>query len=485
MSAAALSRAPLPAGGPRPAATYDPRHDPLVAPHPGQGQAYAPTWWVASAGDPPGDDGPVQADMDVDVAVIGSGATGMATALFLAREHGIRAVVLEANQVAWGCSSRSGGQGQNASGRLKRSQWIAQWGRDVALKLDAEIRTGFETFAELTREIDCDATGGGHLYVAHRPKMVPVLAREAAVMREVFGYDTRMLTPEQLRQEHCHDHEAAGAMHEPHGIGIHPLKFTYGLVRQARALGVKLHTASPVQGWHTQAGVHHLRTPGGVVRARRVAVCTGGYTGQRLTPALKNRLMPILSNSMVTRPLTEAEVAAAGLRSHVFLTDTRTLRFYYRLLKSRQGARMQIGSRSAVTGADATDPRHLKLLTDGLARKFPALAGVPIEHSWWGWVDVSHDMMPRIVQPDPAQTLWYAVGYGGNGVSFSTQAGRRLAERVAGRDAGREVFELPIYRNALPFPNVMGLVESQAFAPFRRLGQRALYHWYWLRDEVL
>ena len=47
--------------------------------------------------------------------------TGLATALFLAREHGIRATVLEANRVAWGCTSRNGGQGQNASGRLYRS----------------------------------------------------------------------------------------------------------------------------------------------------------------------------------------------------------------------------------------------------------------------------------------------------------------------------------------------------------------------------
>ena len=180
--------------GPAERAPYDPQHDPLVAPHAGRGQAYAPTWWVASAGDPPPDDGPVRADMDVDVAIIGSGATGLATALFLAREHGIRAVVLEANQVAWGCSSRSGGQGQNASGRLKRSQWIARWGRDVALKLDAEIREGFETFRSLTQRIDCDATDGGHLYVAHRPKMVPVLERECTVMREVFGYGTRMLS---------------------------------------------------------------------------------------------------------------------------------------------------------------------------------------------------------------------------------------------------------------------------------------------------
>ena len=64
-------------------------YDPLVAPDPGIGRAYAPTYWVASAGTPPEDDGPVLHDMDVDVAIIGSGATGMSTALYLAQEHGI------------------------------------------------------------------------------------------------------------------------------------------------------------------------------------------------------------------------------------------------------------------------------------------------------------------------------------------------------------------------------------------------------------
>ncbi len=42
---------------------------------------------------------------------------------------------------------------------------------------------------------------------------------------------------------------------------------------------------------------------------------------------------------------------------------------------------------------------HLKLLTDAIARKFPPLANIRIDHSWWGWVDMSHDMMPRITQP--------------------------------------------------------------------------------------
>ncbi|MBU6503200.1 MAG: FAD-binding oxidoreductase, partial [Burkholderiales bacterium] len=416
---------------------YDPQYDPLVAPNPGTGRAYAPTYWVASAGTPPEDDGPITHDTDADVVIIGSGSTGISTALYLAQEHGIQALVLEANQESWGCSSRSGGQGQNASGRLKRSQWIARWGLDVAKKLDIEIRTGFENFKALTQEIDCDAFDGGHLYLAHRPEKLEYLREEARVMREMFGYQTRMLSVEEVRRDYCDERENAGAMLEAEGVGVHPLKLTFGLLRRARSLGVKVHTASPVQGWETQNGVHYLRTPGGTVRAKRVAVCTGGYTGQRLNPLLKNKILPILSNSVVTRVLTDAEMKACNFRSQTFMTDTRTLRFYYRLLK---GNRLQLGSRSAVTGADAEDPVHLKLLTDGIARKFPPLAGIQIDYSWWGWVDVAHDMMPRITQPDPAQNVWYAVGYGGNGVSFSTWAGKRLAELVAGQDAGREVF---------------------------------------------
>jgi glycine/D-amino acid oxidase-like deaminating enzyme len=140
--------------------------------------------------------------------------------------------------------------------------------------------------------------------------------------------------------------------------------------------------------------------------------------------------MPILSNSLVTRPLTAAEIEATGFRTRQVITDTRTLRFYYRLLPDD---RIQIGSRSAITGADATHPRHLQLLIGGLHHKFPPLRGIEIDYSWWGWVDVSHDMMPRIFRPHPQQNLFYALGYGGNGVSYSAQAGKRMAQMIAGQ----------------------------------------------------
>lgn len=464
-----------------PHAAYDPRYDPLVDATPGHGCGYAPTYWVDSAGPPPADDGPIGGDIDVDVAIVGAGFTGLAATLFLAREHGIKATVLEANQTAWGCTSRNGGQGQNASGRLYRSQWIARWGQDVALKLDAEIRSGYETFKSLVAELpECEPQGGGHLYMAHRPKKLAFLRNEGEVMKRVFGYDTRMLSQAEVHEHYMVDHECHGALLEPYGIGVHPLKLAFGYLKRARSLGARVHPASPVQCISSHGGVYYLRTPGGTVRARAVGFATGGYTSNALHPSLKSKIMPILSNALVTRVLTPDERRAAGLHSTVFVTDTRALRFYYRLLPD---GRMQMGSRSSITGADAPNPRHMQLLRDGLHRKFPALRDVEITHSWWGWVDVSHDMMPRIAQPDAAQPVFYALGYGGNGVAFSAHAGRRLAQRIAGQaDAA---FDLPIYASALEYPNVFNTVRSEAFAPFRRLGQRALYHWYHLHDELL
>ncbi|MCG8426795.1 MAG: FAD-binding oxidoreductase [Chromatiales bacterium] len=461
-------------------ASYNPSYDPLHAKNPGEGQEYAPTYWIGTAGEPPEDDGPVNQDMDVDVAIIGSGFTGLCCAIYLAKEHGIKATVLEANRVSWGCSTRNGGQAQCASGRLKRSQWIERWGKDVALQLHAEVCDAMDTFKGLIADIDCDPQPGGHLYIAHKPSIMKSLEQEARVMNEVFGYQAKMIDKETLKRDYLDDKDAAGAMHEPEGIGIHAGKLAFGYLRMARELGAKVHVSSPVSGWETHNGVHHLRTPGGVVKARAVAVATGGYTSPTLHKRFKNRLFPILSNSIVTRPLTESELHECNFKTHQILTDTRILRHYYRLLPD---GRVQIGSRSAITGKDAPQKKYEQLLINDLHRKFPALTGIDIDYSWWGWVDVAHDLMPRITQPDPTQSIYYALGYGGNGVMYSAQAGRRMAQMVASQGSD---LKLPIFTSQLPYPNVLSpKIESELFAPFRRFGQWWLYRWYHFKDEVL
>lgn len=456
-----------------PKASYDPHYDPLVDRGPGHNRDYAPTYWIGTAGTPPADDGPISGDVDVDVVVVGSGYTGLSCAIHLAKEHGIKATVLEANTAAWGCSTRNGGQAQMSSGRLKRSEWIKRWGVDVAKGMHAEIMEAFDVFRDLigNNGFDCEPQDGGHFYLAHKPNVLPKLTAESKLLNEVFGYPSRVISREELHADYLKDQEAAGALYEPDGTCIHAAKLAFGYLELARRLGAKVHPASPVMGWKIRSGVHHLTTPGGTVRARAVALATAGYTPPGLSNRTKNRLMPILSNSIVTRVLTDEEKDACGFKTCSPLTDTRTLRHYYRYLPD---GRVQIGSRSAITGQDAENPKHLELLQKGLYRKFPVLTGIDLDYSWWGWVDVSHDMMPRVFQPDRERSIYYAMGYGGNGVMYSAQAGRRMAQMVAGKG---DALDLPIFTSQLPSHGIL--------TPFRRIGQRFMYHWYYLNDELL
>lgn len=456
---------------PRGSAPFDPLYDPLTAASIGRGSDYAPTYWIGTAGAPPEDDGPVTGDMDVEVAVIGSGYTGLNCAIALARDHGMEPVVLEAHGTAYGCSTRNGGQAQFSAGRLKRSQWIQRWGMDQAQALHAEMLDAFDYWRGVIADngIDCDPQEGGHYYIAHKASVMPGLAAEAALLAERFGYDAKMLSRDEVHERVVRDHESQGAMWEVDGTSIHAAKLAFGYQKAARRLGAKVHTDSPVEGWTIECGRHHLRTPGGTVRARRVAVATAAYAPRRsLHLRLKDRLMPVMSNSIVTRVLTASELAEIGARTGSPLTDTRTLRHYYRLLPDN---RLQIGSRAAITGRDAANPRHLAGLREGMARKFPVLRGIDLDYSWWGWVDVSHDMMPRITEVPEVPGAFYALGYGGNGVMYSAQAGRRMAQLVA----GEKLPDLPIFNTELPHEGWR--------TPFRRLGQWGLYRLYHYRDE--
>lgn len=451
---------------------YNPYYDPLVDSGPGKGIAYSPSYWCDTAGEIPENDGPVCGDLDVDVAIIGGGYTGLATAMFLAEEHGIKATVLEANQIGWGCSSRNGGQAHLAWGRLSRSQWVRKWGEDMAKQIHINTLEGFELFRKLAEspEIDCDPHGPGNLLIAHSDAAFRHLQNESRLCNDTFGYQTKILKSDTVSREYLDDRECRGALLEPIGIALHPLKLAYGYARIARKLGAAIHPSSPVVDWQEKDNYNYLVTPGGTVKASAVAVATAGYTSTQLHPLLAYRNMPIMANSAVTRELTEEEIETCNFKTHIIITDTRKLRYYYRFLPDN---RLQIGTRSAISGADAENPIHLQVVKDAIASKFPVLRDIELPWFWHGWMDISHDMMPRIVQPDPQKKIFYSQGYSGNGVSFSAYASYKLAELIAGKK--HENGNLPIFTSPLP---------RHFLQPFRRPGQRVLYTYYKYLDMI-
>ena len=78
---------------------------------------------------------PIAGDIEVDVAIIGGGYTGLSTAYHLGREHGIAAHVLEAHRIGWGCSGRNGGFCSIGIGKDDFGDWVGRFGLDAAKRV--------------------------------------------------------------------------------------------------------------------------------------------------------------------------------------------------------------------------------------------------------------------------------------------------------------------------------------------------------------
>lgn len=413
----------------------------------------------------PADDGPVPAQVETEVAIIGGGYTGLSCALFLARRYGIRTLVLEANRAGWGCSGRNGGFARAAIGRYSYAEIIERWGRETARHWFGESLTAVNTVRELVRDnaIDCDLTEAGHLKIAHRPSRAAALAQEAELLQREFEYPAEFLSADRVQRDHIGGAESHGALRFPDALAVHPLKLAFGMLAEARAAGAQVHSASPVLGWDKNNGTHILVTPYGTVRAKTVVIATNGYTPERLFPCLRGTTLPVLSHIIVTRPMTPGEKKASGFVTGHVLTDTRNLLYYWRRMPDD---RILFGGRGLIVESPAGHGRQREFLLAELKRKLPALADTEVEHDWWGWVCLTADFLPHVHHAEDDRTVHYAIGYQGSGVAYGLHAGRLLAQRVAG--GGVETTIPPVSTPLPRFP----------LAALRRAGQRAAYLWY-------
>lgn len=443
---------------------YDPLHD-LT---PGSNVEYPQSYWAQNSGQAPQDDGQINKDIDTDVAIIGAGYTGLSCALHLAKEYNTKAIVIEANKTAWGCSGRNAGFILKSTGRKPWSAMVKDWGEEVMRGIYSEVCQGVDTVNELIRQgIDCDKQDNGYIRVAHKPSMMPSLIEQAKLLQKMFDYKVDILSKQELQSSFMGDQNAHGAIRFHDGFGINPIKLAWGYQKIARELGAKVYTGSPVIRWHEEGKKQVLYTPNGIVKANQVIIATNGYTPKNMHLSVTNRTLPVLSQIIVTEPLTNEELKACNFLTSNVVMDTRALKYYYRKLDDN---RILFGGRGAITGKSADDPFYAQRLLTVLKQSFPSLARINIQYAWSGWICMALDDIPHINSAQDNPNVVYAMGYCGNGVSFAVQAGKRLADKVM----GKELPNLPIFSKQLPkFP----------LPALRRVGQWGYFHYGKIKDS--
>lgn len=429
------------------------------------------SFWEASA-DPLGlATPPLAGDVQCDVAIIGAGYTGLAAALRLRNEYGLDVRVLEAAEPGWGASGRNGGFACIGCHKRSYGSLINAYGLDETRRFYGAMKDAVHLVRDLcaSHGIDAWIHDGGEISLAHLPGRWSELEEERDFMARIFGEKLTLLTVEELKTRGLWAPTFHGGIHNATGFSIHPLNYVRGLARAVHRAGIPLHGSSRVERWEQARGRHRLTTSAGMLTARRVIVATNGYTPEDVSPHHAGRLMPALSNIIVTRPLSEAERAEQGWTSRMMAFDTRNLLHYFRLLPD---GRFLFGGRGGTDASDAGAAPMQQHMIATLRRMFPVFGAAEITHFWRGFVCLAYDLVPYVGPLDAEKTVWTALAYHGNGVAMASYSGMALADLMAG-DAKRANLPSVLTRRLARFP----------LAGLRPLYLKGAYMWFNYQDS--
>ena len=421
-----------------------------------------PWWWEAAE--------PAQRPAELPdhaaAAIIGGGYAGLSAALTLAR-LGHKPVVLDAERIGWGASSRNGGM---VSGGLKlaSADLSKVHGAERAAAIARDAAASFPFLEELiAREsIACDYIRCGRFAAAWTPAHFRAQAGKAASIEKATGLPASMLPRERQREALGSDHYHGGMLAAATG-SLHPGKLARGLANAAAAAGATLIDGTRVEGIARNGSGHVVKTSRGALRADAVLVTTNGYSldgkGRSAMPWLARRLIPVGSYIIATEalPTDTIDRLFPGRR---MISDTKRVLNYFR--PSPDGTRVIWGGRASF---GPTTPENAAPVLHGfMTDVFPELKGVRITHSWTGNVAFTFDFLPHLGTQDG---IHYAAGCQGSGVAMASWLGHRAGLRIACAD--NEPFALA----DLPFPTAPAYGGRPWFLPL-------VGAWYRLRDRM-
>ncbi|NYH55069.1 glycine/D-amino acid oxidase-like deaminating enzyme/nitrite reductase/ring-hydroxylating ferredoxin subunit [Nocardiopsis arvandica] len=374
---------------------------------------HASVWTTAK--DRPGFPG-LRQDMEVDVAVVGGGLTGLTTAL-LARRTGVGTVaVLEAGRLGQGTTGHTTGKVTSQHG-LVYAQLTSRYGQDQARMYADANQAGVELVAALTGEygIDCGLTRAPALAYTRDPGQRRALEEEVAAA-------VRLGLPASLVESADLPFEIEAAVRFDDQSHFHPGRYVAGLARALSASGASVfeHTRALEVEEH-QDGTVQVRTADATVRAKSVVVATllpigmiGGYFA---------RTRPSRSFGLAAR------LRGPAPREMTISADppTRSTRPWP---DGGPNGLIVVGG-----GHETGTERDTQAMWEDLEQWTRSTFEVDsVEYRWSGQDYTTADQVPYIGRSPASDRVLVATGFGKWGLSNGTAAAVMLGDLLAGRD---------------------------------------------------
>ena len=380
--------------------------------------------WLRDAGRPKRQYPILSGHHDTNVAIVGGGLTGALVAHAFA-SAGVSTVLLERAFVGRGSTAGSSALLLQEPD-LELTELVRRYGLRAARRIwQVSQESVQELVALLTRRrIACDLQMRDAIYYATDAEAVGRLRQEWA-LRARTGFDAAWLRPDVLRP--LTGVSAHGAIRTRGSAQFDPYRACLGILRAASAAGAQVFERSRAQRIVVNDDHVRVRTRRGVVTAERVVIATG-YATPEFRP-LAGRFRMYRTYVLASEPLGAAQRRRLGL-SDVMLWDAERPYHYARWTSDHRlllgGGDRLVRPRQKRGPMFAAATRELRAYFE---KQFPALTGMETPVSWEGLFAMTPDSLPYIGPHRRYPRHWFALGYGGNGMTFGSLAARLLLER--------------------------------------------------------
>lgn len=369
-------------------------------------------------------------DVDVDVAIVGGGYTGLWTAYYLGElDPTLTIAVVEANHVGFGGSGRNGGW-CSAFLPMSPDEMVAEHGHEA---MDFVQREMFATVDEVgavsAREgIDCGFTKGGTVTNASSETQVERL-RDYVSSWRAAGFstdDVAWIEPREMTSRIAVA-RSFGGVSSPHCAAIDPWRLVSGLAIVLERRGVRIFEASRA----TSIAPRRVTTEHGELRAKWVVRAIESFGSQMGDTA--RDIVPLYSLMVATEPLSKRVWDALGWSGRETFADGRNMVTYAqrtsddRIAFGGRGAPYHFGSKIDAK-FELNEVIHRRI-AETMRENFPLIGDAKVTHRWGGPVGAPRDWH-AFANVDRDTGLCAGGGYVGDGVALANLVGRTLAHQI-------------------------------------------------------
>lgn len=369
---------------------------------------------------------------------MGAGYTGLWTAYRLKEaDPSLDVVVLD---VSWAGAGASGHNDGFAGTQLNRSlhHLLESHPADEVAALRRELRDAVLEIGSFCEQhaIDADYEHTGYFEVATNEAQRRRLDQDLQAAQSIGQEDDFTIHEGDEARQLLGSPVVKALLRDSSRALLNPHRLVRGLARAVQALGVRLYENSPV----LEVDRNRATTTTGHVRSDAVVVATNASQHQ-FTP-FRRRVMAVWSHSMVTEPLSDAQLARVPWPGREGFEDKRNLGTIGRLTADNRvlwaGRFPPYHFANDVRPSRRRSPRSFSELRGAWAEWFPMWSDVVFTHAYGGPVGVTARLEPYVGQRGG---IYYAYGYSGHGVGPSVVVAKALRDLVLGRDS--QYVEMP------------------------------------------